>query len=59
MQKKSAEEKYTKWAYKKLPTYKTLYRIIWNTPNAEILKRNFTLLSNPLVLVNRILRGWP
>jgi hypothetical protein len=22
----------TKWAYKKLPTYKTLYRIIQNTP---------------------------
>jgi hypothetical protein len=44
----------TKWAYKK-----TLYRIIWNTPNAEIPRSNFSILSNPLVLSNRILRGWP
>jgi hypothetical protein len=29
----------TKYAYKKLPTYKTLYRIICNTPSAEIPKR--------------------
>jgi hypothetical protein len=46
-----------KWAYKKLLTYKTLYRIIWKTPNAEIPKRNLSLLSNPLVLFNRIFRG--
>jgi hypothetical protein len=31
----------TKWAYKKLPTYKILYRIIQNTPNVEIPKRIF------------------
>jgi len=34
-----------------------IQRIIWNTPNAEIPKRNFSLLSNPLVLFNRIFRG--
>jgi hypothetical protein len=33
------------------------YRIIWNTPNAEIPKRDFSLLSNPLVLFKRIFRG--
>jgi hypothetical protein len=43
----------TKWAYKKLPTQD----YIQNTPNAEIPKRNFSLLSNPLVLFNRIIRG--
>jgi hypothetical protein len=47
----------TKWAYKKLSTYKTPYRIIWNTINAGIPKRNFSLLSNPLVLFNRIFKG--
>jgi hypothetical protein len=31
----------TKWAYKKLPTYKTLYKIIRNTPNVEIPKGIF------------------
>jgi hypothetical protein len=33
-----------------------LYRIIWNTPNAEIPKRNFSSLSKPLVLFNIIFR---
>jgi hypothetical protein len=33
------------------------YGIIWNTPNAEIPKRDFSLLSNPLVLFKRIFRG--
>jgi phage/plasmid-associated DNA primase len=47
----------TKWANKKLPTYKTVYRIIQKTPNAEIPKWNFPLLSNPLVLFHRIFRG--
>jgi hypothetical protein len=37
----------TKWAYKKLPTYKTLYRIIQNTPNAEIPKKEFFLIGQP------------
>jgi hypothetical protein len=37
--------KKTKWAYKKLPAYKTLYRIIWNIPNPEILKRKLSLIS--------------
>jgi hypothetical protein len=30
-----------------------LFRIIWKNPNAEIPKRNFSLLSNPLVLSKR------
>jgi hypothetical protein len=34
--------KKTKYAYKNLPMHKTLYRIIWNTPNAEIPKRKFS-----------------
>jgi hypothetical protein len=38
--------------------YKILYRTIWKTPNAEIPKMNFSLLSNPLVLFNRIFRAW-
>jgi hypothetical protein len=42
-----------KWAYKKLPTYKT-HKIILKTPKAEVPKRNFSLLSNPLVLFRRI-----
>jgi hypothetical protein len=33
------------------------YRIIWNTPNAEIPKWDFSLLSNPLVHFKRIFRG--
>jgi hypothetical protein len=32
----------TTYAYKNLPIYKTPYRIIWNTPNAEIPKRKFS-----------------
>jgi hypothetical protein len=35
--------KKTKWAYKKLPAYKTIF--IWNIPNPEILKRKFSLIS--------------
>jgi hypothetical protein len=31
----------TTWAYKKLPTYKTLYRIILNTPNEKFQKGIF------------------
>jgi hypothetical protein len=41
--------------FKKLQ-FTRLYKIIWKTPNAEIPKRNFSLLSNPLVLFNRILK---
>jgi hypothetical protein len=36
----------------KAPTYKTSYNIIWKIQNAEIPKRNFSLLSNPLILLN-------
>ncbi len=43
--------KKTKWAYKKLPAYKTLYRIIWNIPNPEILKRKLSLISQWKVIV--------
>jgi len=46
-----------KWAYKKLPTYQTQNKIILQTPKAEIPKRNFSLLSNPLVLFRRIFKG--
>jgi hypothetical protein len=46
-----------KWAYKKLPTYKTLNKIILKTPKAEIPKRNFSLISNPPVLFRRIFKG--
>jgi len=46
-----------KWAYKKLPTYNSLNKIIVKTPKAEIAKRNFSLLSNPLVLFRRIFKG--
>jgi hypothetical protein len=54
-------EKKTKWAYRKLHTYETLYKIIqsMNTANADILKRIFSLLNSPLVLFNRIFRGQP
>jgi hypothetical protein len=41
-----------KVGFKKLPTYKTSYNIIWKIQNAEIPKRNFSLLSNPLILLN-------
>jgi hypothetical protein len=37
-----------KWAYKKLPTCKTQNKIVLQTPKADIPKRNFSLLSNPL-----------
>jgi hypothetical protein len=36
----------TLWTYKKLPTY----RVAQKTPNAKISQKNFSLLSNPLVL---------
>ncbi len=39
-----------KWAYKKIPTYKTRSKINLKTPKVEIPKRNFSLISNPLVL---------
>jgi hypothetical protein len=43
-----------KWAYKKLPSYNTRSKIILKTPKAEIPERNFSLISNPLVLFRRI-----
>jgi len=46
-----------KWAYKKHPTYKTQNTIILKRPKMEILKRNFSLISNPLVLFRRIFKG--
>jgi hypothetical protein len=46
-----------KWACKKLPTYKTWSKFILKTPKAEIPKRNFSLISNPLVLFGRIFKG--
>jgi hypothetical protein len=55
--KNSREQTKNKWSYKKLPTYKTLNKIILKTPKAEIRKRNFSLLSNPLVLFRRIFKG--
>jgi hypothetical protein len=42
-----------KWAYKKLPIYKTRNKIILKMPKAEIPKRNFSLRSNPLALFRR------
>jgi hypothetical protein len=38
---KTAGKNKTKWAYNKLPTYKTIYRIIWKTSNAEFQKGIF------------------
>jgi hypothetical protein len=39
----------TKWAERKSsPLIKLYYLIIQKTPNTEIPKRNFSLLSNPL-----------
>jgi hypothetical protein len=46
-----------KWAYKKLPTYKTQSKIILKRPKVEIPNRNFSLISNPLVLFRRIFKG--
>jgi hypothetical protein len=46
-----------KWAYKKLPTYKTQSKIILKMPKAEIQNRNFSLRSNPLVLFRRTFKG--
>jgi hypothetical protein len=54
--KDSREKTKNKWAYKKLPTYKTLHKIILKTPKAEIPKREFYLLSDPLVLFRRIFK---
>jgi hypothetical protein len=42
-----------KWAYKKLPTYRTQSKIIQKMPKLEIPNRNFSLRSNPLVLFRR------
>jgi hypothetical protein len=47
-----------KWAYKKLPTYKTRSKIILKMPKAEIPNTNFSLRSNPLVLFRRTFKGW-
>jgi hypothetical protein len=46
-----------KWAYKKLPTYKTCGKIILKMPKVEIPNRNFSLRSNPLVLFRRTFKG--
>jgi hypothetical protein len=46
-----------KWAYKKLPTYKTRSKIILKMPKEEIPNRNFSLRSNPLVLFRRTFKG--
>jgi hypothetical protein len=46
-----------KWAYKKLPTYKTQRKIILKMPKVEIPNRNFSLISNPLVHFRRIFEG--
>jgi hypothetical protein len=54
--KDSREKTKNKWAYKKLPTYKTLHKIILKTPKAEIPEREFYLLSDPLVLFRRIFK---
>jgi hypothetical protein len=58
------EQTKNKWAYKKVHTSVnnefvqtlglTLNKIILKTPKAEIPKRNFSLLSNPLVLLIRL-----
>jgi hypothetical protein len=58
------EQTKNRWAYKKVPTSVnnefvqtlglTLNKIILKTPKAEIPKRNFSLLSNPLVLLIRL-----
>jgi hypothetical protein len=52
-EKDSRENTKTKWTYKKLSTY----RVTRKTLNAKISKKNFSLLSKPLVLFNRILKG--
>jgi hypothetical protein len=46
-----------KWAYKKLHTYKTRSKIILKMSKAEIPNRNFSLRTNPLVLIRRTLKG--
>jgi hypothetical protein len=56
-EKKGQQGKTNNWAYKKLPTYKTLNKIILKTPKAEIPKRNFSLIINTLVLFRRIFKG--
>jgi hypothetical protein len=55
--KDSREKTKNKWAYKKLPTYKTLNKIILKTPKADSPRREFSLLSDPLVLFRRIFKG--
>jgi hypothetical protein len=47
-----------KWAYRKLPTYKTWSKIILKMQKAEIPNRNFSLRSNPLVLFRRTFKGY-
>jgi hypothetical protein len=56
-QKRRAEKNTDQVGLQEAPHLQDLYRIIWNTPNTAIPKRNFSLLSNPLVLFNRIFRG--
>jgi len=46
-----------KWAYKKLPHYKTRSKTILKMPKAEIPNRNFSVRSNPLVLFGRTFKG--
>jgi hypothetical protein len=46
-----------KWAYKKLPTYKTQRKIILKMPTVEIPNRIFSFISNPLVHFRRIFEG--
>jgi hypothetical protein len=46
-----------KWAYRKLPTYKTRSKIILKMPKAEIPNRNFSLRTNNLVLFRRTFKG--
>jgi len=55
-QEMAAGKNKEKWAYKKLPIYKTIqnhsvYSKCWKS------KKEFFLLSNPLVLFKRIFRG--
>jgi hypothetical protein len=46
-----------KWAYKKLPTYRTRSKIILKMLKPEIPNRNFSLRSRPLVLFRRTFQG--
>jgi hypothetical protein len=55
--KDSREQKQNKWAYKKLPISKTPNKIILKTPKAELPKKNFSFVSNPLFFFRRIFKG--